>query len=170
MKNYHFGTITHGLEPLEDAVTDFHKAFEQPVGDLAAPAGLSSERLRLRLSMLKEEVDELELSQFGKRPLVDAVDACADLIYLAIGTLVEMGVEPGLVLEEVHRSNMSKLGLDGRPIYRADGKVLKGPNYEPPDIAGVLDAQMDWHSLPAGSNLPSGSGDNDPWGEGETLF
>jgi predicted HAD superfamily Cof-like phosphohydrolase len=160
--NYDTRTITRGMEPLEDAVTDFHEAFGLPVGDKAAPA-FDVEQAALRLRLLKEEVDELELAQYGKRPVVDATDAYADIIYLAIGGLVQMGVEVGPVLEEVHRSNMSKLGLDGRPIYRADGKVVKGPNYEPPDIAGVLDAQTDYYNLP---RHPS----EDEWSEGETLF
>jgi predicted HAD superfamily Cof-like phosphohydrolase len=155
-------TITRGLEAIEDAVTDFHEAFGLAVGRKDKP-GFDAEQTALRLKLLKEEVDELELAQYGKRPLIDATDAYADIIYLAIGGLVQMGVEVGPVLEEVHRSNMSKLGLDGRPIYRADGKVAKGPNYEPPDIAGVLDAQTDYYNLP---RHPS----EDEWSEGETLF
>jgi len=158
-------TIARGLEPLADAVTEFHCAFEQPVGDKRAPQAMADDRHKLRVDMLKEEVDELELAPFGKRPLVDAVDAYADLIYLAIGGLVELGVDPGPVLEEVHRSNMSKLGIDGRPMYREDGKVLKGPGYSPPDIAAVIDEQIDWY------NLPDDSADfPDAWGEGETIF
>jgi predicted HAD superfamily Cof-like phosphohydrolase len=159
--NYDCRTITRGLEAIEDAVTDFHEAFGLAVGRKAAPS-FDVEQTKLRLKLLKEEVDELELAQYGKRPLIDATDAYADIIYLAIGGLVQMGVEPGPVIEEVHRSNMSKLGLDGRPIYRSDGKVAKGPNYEPPDIAGAIDAQTDWYNLP---RHPS-----DEWGEGETLF
>ena len=157
---YDFRTISRGLEPLEDAVTDFHEAFELPVGDKRAPA-FDLEQTKLRLKLLREEVDELELAQYGKRPLVDATDAYADIIYLAIGGLVQMGVEVGPILEEVHSSNMSKLSLDGRPLHRADGKVMKGPAYFPPDIAGAIDAQTDYYNLP--------TDDGGCW-DGETLF
>lgn len=157
-RRYDFRTITRGLEPLEDAVTDFHTAFDLPVGDKKAPR-FDPEQTKLRLKLLKEEVDELELAQYGKNPLVDATDAYADIIYLAIGGLVQMGVEPGPILEIVHASNMSKLGLDGRPIYREDGKVAKGPEYDPPDVAGAIDAQIDYFNLPT-----------DGCWDGNTLF
>ena len=158
---YDFRTISRGLEPLEDAVTDFHEKYRLPIGDKRAPKALNAERLALRLKMFREEVDELELAQYDKRPLVGMVDACIDIIYHAVGALVEMGVEPGPMTDEVHRSNMSKLGPDGQPLYREDGKVLKGPDYDPPDIAGAIDAQTDYYGLLR---------DSDVWGEGETLF
>jgi predicted HAD superfamily Cof-like phosphohydrolase len=58
----------------------------------------------------------------------------ADLLYIVYGTAVTFGLPLEEVFTEVHRSNMSKLGADGKPLYRADGKVLKGPNYQEPDL------------------------------------
>ena len=74
----------------------------------------------------------------GERDTVAAADALADLVYVVYGMALETGIDLAAVLAEVQRSNMSKLGADGRPVYREDGKVLKGPGYFPPDVAGVL--------------------------------
>lgn len=60
------------------------------------------------------------------------------VVYVAYGTALSYGIDLDAVLAEVHRSNMSKLGADGRPIHREDGKAMKGPGYTPPDIAAVL--------------------------------
>ena len=68
----------------------------------------------------------------------ETADALADLIYVVYGMALETGIDLAAVLAEVQRSNMSKLGSDGRPVYREDGKVLKGPGYFPPDVGGVL--------------------------------
>jgi predicted HAD superfamily Cof-like phosphohydrolase len=69
-------------------------------------------------------------------------DALGDIVYVAYGAAVTYGLDLDAVLAEIHRSNMSKLGLDRRPIMRADGKVLKGPAYRPPDIGTVLATQL----------------------------
>lgn len=69
--------------------------------------------------------------------LEDIAHEINDLLYVAHGGLSEAGMPPA-VFAEIHRANMSKLGDDGRPVLRVDGKVLKGPNYRPPDVAGVL--------------------------------
>ena len=74
----------------------------------------------------------------GRRSTVEAADALADLVYVVYGMALETGIDLAAVLAEVQRSNMSKLGPDGRPVYREDGKVLKGPGYVPPDVAGAL--------------------------------
>ena len=74
----------------------------------------------------------------GTRDTVETADALADLVYVIYGMALETGIDLAAVLSEVQRSNMSKLGADGRPIYREDGKVLKGPGYFRPDVAGVL--------------------------------
>lgn len=94
-------------------------------------------RLR-RLALIGEEYAELT-EAFGKSDLVGAADAIADLLYVVHGTAVEMGLPADALVMEVHRSNMSKLGADGKPILRSDNKILKGPNYEPPRIAEVLE-------------------------------
>ena len=74
----------------------------------------------------------------GTRDTVAAADALADLVYVIYGMALETGIDLAAVLAEVQRSNMSKLGADGKPIYREDGKVLKGPGYFAPDVAEVL--------------------------------
>lgn len=83
------------------------------------------------------------ISRQNRQPInmVEAADALADLIYVIYGMALEMGIDLAKVLAEVQRSNMSKLGEDGKPIYREDGKVLKGPGYFRPDVAGVLGLQ-----------------------------
>ena len=70
--------------------------------------------------------------------LVGIADALADIVYVAYGTALTYGIDLDAVLHEVHRSNMSKLGSDGKPLIREDGKVLKSERYFPPDIESVL--------------------------------
>ena len=72
--------------------------------------------------------------------LVEVADALGDMLYILCGTIIEHGLQDKIeeVFAEIQRSNMTKLGADGKPIYREDGKVMKGPNYSPPDLAGVL--------------------------------
>jgi predicted HAD superfamily Cof-like phosphohydrolase len=72
-----------------------------------------------------------------KNDIVSIADALADIVYVACGTALTYGIPFDRVFAEVHRSNMTKFGPDG-PYLRADGKVMKGPDYEPPDIAGCL--------------------------------
>ena len=71
---------------------------------------------------------------------VEVIDALTDISYLVEGRFVGIGVPSDAAFDEVHASNMSKLGADGSPIYREDGKILKGPNYSPPNLAPLLDA------------------------------
>ncbi len=66
----------------------------------------------------------------------------ADILYVTYGTAEILGIPLEDVFQEVHRSNMSKLGLSGRPVRRHDGKVLKGPNYQEADVAGVMSGKM----------------------------
>lgn len=74
---------------------------------------------------------------------VAMADALGDIKYVNDGTAVCMGLDLEPVTAEIHRSNMSKLNVDGKPIKREDGKCLKGPNYSPPDIESVIKAQCD---------------------------
>ena len=112
-----------------DAVTQFHSAFglgvsEQPIASLGAAKN------KLRFELMKEENEEyLEAAQNGD--LVEVADALGDMLYILCGTIIEHGMQHKIeeVFDEIQRSNMSKLGADGKPIYREDGKVLKGPNY-----------------------------------------
>ena len=71
---------------------------------------------------------------------MEIADALGDQLYILLGTIVKHGMQHVIVdvFNEIHRSNMSKLGPDGEPILREDGKILKGPNYRPPNIGGVI--------------------------------
>lgn len=121
------------------AVKDFHEAFglgikESPI------ANLSQKKLKLRYDLMAEENDEyLEAAQ--NDDLVEVADALGDMLYILCGTILEHGMQYKIeeVFNEIQRSNMSKLGADGKPIYREDGKVMKGPNYFQPDILSILE-------------------------------
>jgi predicted HAD superfamily Cof-like phosphohydrolase len=95
----------------------------------------------LRISLLEEEVAEL-VAAVKARDLIGIADALADITYVVYGTALTYGIDLDSVLGEVHRSNMSKLGHDGNPIIRADGKVLKSERYSPPNVAAVLQRQV----------------------------
>jgi predicted HAD superfamily Cof-like phosphohydrolase len=93
----------------------------------------------IRCALIEEEAAEFR-EALEADDLVEVADAVADLLYVVYGAAVTFGIPIDEVFAEVHRSNMTKLGTDGTPIYREDGKVLKGPSYEPPDVLGVLAA------------------------------
>ncbi len=118
-------------------VKDFHEKFSIPASDY--PDYISPERQKLRIDILQEEVNELEKAM-SEMNMVEIADGVVDCIYILFGTAVEYGFHNKLkaMFHEVHRSNMSKLGEDGKPIYREDGKVLKGPGYSPPDLGSIL--------------------------------
>lgn len=122
-----------------EAVKEFHTAFkigyrETPKADL----GLAKNMLRYKL--MREENEEY-LEAANNNDLVEVADALGDMLYILCGTIIEHGMQDKIeeVFEEIQRSNMSKLGADGQPIYREDGKVLKGPSYFKPNIQSILD-------------------------------
>ena len=120
------------------AVQKFHEAFK--IGYLISPkADLGIEKNSLRYRLMKEENDEyFDAAKNGD--LVEVADALGDMLYILCGTILEHGLQHKIeeVFDEIQRSNMSKLAEDGSPIYREDGKVLKGPNYFKPKIAEIL--------------------------------
>jgi predicted HAD superfamily Cof-like phosphohydrolase len=118
-----------------DLVMEWHTKYNVPVGQYSVL--LSPEREKLRMDLIKEEYKEL-LTAVAEYNFIETIDALADLIYVIYGMAIEMGVNLGPVLTEIQRSNMSKLGADGKPIFRDDGKVLKGPNYSPPNLRKVI--------------------------------
>ena len=141
------------MTDVQAMVAEFHGAFNLPNRLGQGKPDAMHERTELRKDLIGEEFDEfLESHQtvyVGSSRLgfyhelvgVDTVayaDALADLIYVCFGAGIEAGIDLNMVLRDVHRSNMSKLGEDGKPIYREDGKVLKGPNYSAPNIKEVL--------------------------------
>lgn len=134
-------TTTKALTMAEatEHVRAFHDAFG--IANAKAPIGAIGDRdALLRYKLIREENEEyLEAALRGD--LVEVADALGDILYILCGTLLKHGLEHKIdeVFREIQRSNMSKLGADGKPIYREDGKVMKGPNYFRPDIAAVLD-------------------------------
>lgn len=121
------------------AVEEFHRSFGLGVsGTLKADLGHSKNLLRFNL-MDEENKEYLEAA--SNNDLVEVADALGDMLYILCGTILEHGMQHKIVevFEEIQRSNMSKLDRDGKPIYREDGKVLKGPDYFKPDIKGILE-------------------------------
>lgn len=121
------------------AVELFHNSFGLGVSEKMR-ANLGYEKNRLRFNLMDEENKEY-LEAANKNDLVEVADALGDMLYILCGTILEHGMQYKIeeVFEEIQKSNMSKLGADGKPIYREDGKVLKGPNYFKPNIRQVLD-------------------------------
>lgn len=121
------------------SVEEFHNAFG--IANNATPvADISLDGALLRYELIREENEEyLEACREGN--LTEIADALGDQLYILCGTILKHGMQHVIeeVFDEIHRSNMSKLGADGKPIYREDGKVLKGPNYFKPDIAKILE-------------------------------
>ena len=118
------------------AVAEFHMAFNLPMRQLPSTE-IDHALARLRVALLEEEVGEF-VAASEKGDLVGIADALADIVYVVYGTALTYGIDLDMVLREVHRSNMSKLGSDGKPLIRADGKVVKSEKYFPPDIESVL--------------------------------
>lgn len=121
-----------------DSVKEFHTAFK--IGHSETPiADLVEEKKILRYNLMKEENEEY-LEAVKNNDLVEIADALGDMMYILCGTIIEHGLQDKIeaVFDEIQRSNMSKLGEDGSPIYREDGKVLKGPNYFKPDFSKIL--------------------------------
>jgi predicted HAD superfamily Cof-like phosphohydrolase len=90
--------------------------------------------------MQEENSEYLEAAK--NKDLIEVADALGDMLYILCGTIIEHGMQHKIesVFNEIQRSNMSKLGADGNPIYRADGKVMKGPNYFKPNIKAILES------------------------------
>jgi len=118
---------------------DFMNAFGQEV--LTEPTCPSPELAKLRLELIREEVEELNVGIEGM-DIVEIADALTDILYVVYGAGHAFGIDLDECFHEVHRSNMSKLGEDGKPIYREDGKVLKGPNYFHPNLKDILDGAI----------------------------
>ena len=141
------------MTDVQAMVAEFHGAFNLPNRLGQGKPDAMHERTELRKDLIDEEFDEFlashETTYVGSSRLgfyhelvdVDTVayaDALADIVYTAYGAAIEAGIDLNMVLREVHSSNMSKLDADGKPIYREDGKVLKGPHYSAPNIKEVL--------------------------------
>ena len=114
-----------------EKVKIFMKTFGQEVKEKSS---FSSDKINeLRYSLIKEELEELRLAIDNKN-LVEAADALTDILYVTYGAGHAFGVDLDKCFDEVQRSNMSKLGENGKPIYNESGKVMKGPKYFKPDL------------------------------------
>src|SRR6056300_1763180 len=126
---------------------DFQRVYDQPRN--TNPTLLDASQSMLRYELGKEELIEY-LEACNNDDLVEITDSLADQLYILLGTMVAHGMQDIIedVFDEVHRSNMSKLGENGKPIYREDGKILKGPNFSPPNIEKFLTAGQSQLEIP----------------------
>ena len=114
-----------------EKVGDFMEAFGQEV--LYIPTMPDFNLSALRLDLIEEEVQELR-DGLANKSMLEIADALTDILYVVYGAGHAFGIDLDDCFHEVHSSNMTKLGADGRPLYREDGKVMKGPNYREPDL------------------------------------
>jgi predicted HAD superfamily Cof-like phosphohydrolase len=117
-------------------VNVFMDAFGQEVKQ--SPEFPDLDTVALRYELIKEELQELFVAM-AEKDMVEVADALTDILYVTYGAGHAFGIDLDACFREVQRSNMSKLGEDGKPIYREDGKILKGPDYSEPDLKKVLD-------------------------------
>lgn len=129
--------VLEGIKPNSyEMVKEFHEVFGHPVP--STPGDIAPERKNLRVELIREEFEDELLPAVANGDLIAIADALGDIEYVVNGMALEYGINLPAVVEEIHRSNMTKLGPKGKPIYREDGKILKGEGYEPPNIAEVL--------------------------------
>ena len=134
-----------------EALKEFHEKFGHPTGTDARDTAEFLKRLELRMKLIEEEASEFYNAAVGcvsmaktdrpeaqRRFMVEMIDGITDLLVVVVGTAVTFGIPLATAFERVHLSNMSKLGEDGRPIYRDDGKILKGPGFFPPRLGDLV--------------------------------
>ena len=121
-----------------NAVKLFHETYGLGVST-EMKADLGKLKNEIRYNLIKEENEEY-LEAVENNDIVEIADALGDMLYILCGTILEHGLQHKIeeVFDEIQRSNMSKLGEDGKPIYREDGKVMKGPNYFKPNFSAIL--------------------------------
>ena len=121
-----------------EAVEKFHNAFGQDNGKYPRP--LTEDEYELRHSLMQEENNEY-LDACDENSLVEIADALGDQLYILCGTILRHGMQHIIedVFDEIQASNMSKLGADGEPVLRDDGKILKGPGYFKPDLSKFIE-------------------------------
>ena len=113
-------------------VGTFMKTFGQEVKTM--PSFSSDKINKLRIDLIKEELDELQ-EAMKNNDLLEVADALTDILYVTYGAGHAFGIDLDKCFDEVQNSNMSKLGENGEPIYNESGKVMKGPNYFKPDLS-----------------------------------
>jgi len=116
-------------------VGTFMKTFGQEVK--TKPSFSSDKINKLRIDLIKEELDELQ-EAMGNNDLLEVADALTDILYVTYGAGHAFGIDLDKCFDEVQNSNMSKLGENGEPIFNESGKVMKGPNYFKPDLSKFI--------------------------------
>lgn len=126
------------MKKYTDAVSEFHKKFK--VEQNESPTLISEEDWILRHKLMKEENQEY-IDACAKNDLVEVADALGDQLYILCGTILKHGMQHKIeeIFDEIQKSNLSKLDEQGNPIFRGDGKILKGVNYFEPNIKNILD-------------------------------
>jgi predicted HAD superfamily Cof-like phosphohydrolase len=118
-----------------ESVKKFMETFGQ---EIRGKAGFPNDKITsLRYDLIKEELDELK-EAIDNKDIKEVADALTDILYVAYGAGHAFGINLDKCFSEVQNSNMSKLGLDGKPIYNEKGKVMKGPKYFKPDLSKFL--------------------------------
>lgn len=122
-----------------EKVIEFHEKFGHGIASIQGTDERSITQEEADTIMLRRKLIVEEFEELMSAPYLDEVmkEAC-DLLYVVLGMFVEFGWDVEEAFSRVHESNMSKLGEDGKPIYREDGKVLKGPNYKKADLSDLV--------------------------------
>lgn len=121
-----------------NSVKIFHEVYKLSYKD-SPVADIGIDKINLRFKLMEEENQEY-FEAAKNNDIVEVADALGDMLYILCGTIIEHGMQDKIeeIFDEIQKSNMSKLGEDGKPIYRNDGKVMKGPNYFKPKISEIL--------------------------------
>ncbi len=118
-----------------DDVKDFMEIYGQEVKTKSSFP--NKKIIQLRYDLIKEELDELRQA-IKEKDIIEVADALTDLLYVVYGAGHAFGIDLDKCFAEVQRSNLSKLDIDGKPIYNENGKVMKGPNYSKPNLKQFL--------------------------------
>lgn len=124
-----------------EKVINFMEIFGQEVK--RNPEFPDDKTCELRLKLIKEEYNELE-DAIKNKNLTEVADALTDILYVTYGAAAAFGFDIDECFAEVQRSNMSKLDENGKPLYREDGKIMKGPNYSEPDLENIVKKGICW--------------------------
>ena len=127
------------MQSLEQQVRQFNVTYGKPMSE--KPRLPTVSEAKLLVDLIEEELEELKVA-IANQDLIEIADAIVDLPYVAAQQGTMLGLPIDALLKEVQRSNMSKLDDNGKPIYREDGKVLKGPNFSEPRINAVLQGAL----------------------------
>lgn len=136
------------MNKMQAQVETFHRAMSQPV--VGQARALPADRVPIRIELIREEFEDELIPALAAGDLIESADAAIDLLYVVFGLCVELGLDAEVLFDEVHRSNMSKLGEDGKPIIAGsndpdgifEGRVKKGPHYFRPRLGQILESGL----------------------------